>query len=156
MSGRRLAASLVAIVLLAFVLPMVGAMQVNVRRVEQAGRQERALLDELARASGGALDRARAVTGADPVVFAGEGTAPKFAPGTGWPDAKPGVIHAALDPWGNQYLAVVPADPAAPIVVLSAGPNGIVETAFSNPAERRGDDVTSSGVVAARVAFPSR
>lgn len=126
MSGRKLAAALVAILLLAIVLPVVVATQVNARRVAQAQDDVRRIAQET-RLQG-------------PAVLAGEGAAPKSALAMGWLDAKAGSARVPPDPWGNQYLIVVSANPPA-VTVLSAGPNGIVETGFSEVGTPTGDDI---------------
>ena len=121
-----MAAALVAILLLAFVLPWMVATQVNARRVAQAQDDVRRIAQD--------------VNIADRAVLAGNGAAPKFAEGVLWPDVKAGILHAAPDPWGNQYL-VISTGPAGPVTVLSAGPNGIVETPFNDAGRPSGDDI---------------
>lgn len=123
-----------AIVLATAVLPPVAAYAVNQRRIDRAGRDARALADRL---------RAPAEPG-------GQGAAVRHGPGrlpqAGSPDAEPWVAppYAPLaasadaasipsDPWGNSYLA-------SDRWVLSAGPNGVVETPFRADAVV-GDDV---------------
>ena len=132
MSGRKLAVALVAIVLLAIVLPVAVATQVNARRVAQAQVDVRRIAQE-ARLRG-------------PAVLAGDGAAPKSAFALGWSEAKAGTARVPPDPWENQYLIVVSAN-SAMTAVLSAGPNGIVETAFKDAGSPRGDDI---GYVARR------
>lgn len=92
------------------------------------------------------------------VVLVGPGTNPKVAPTTGWDQVR--AVRAAPtqlampvtgDPWGNHYLIYPEGnDPtahggvASSRWVLSAGPNGILETLFRQPAETAvlgGDDI---------------
>ena len=48
------------------------------------------------------------------------------------------------DPWGNSYLVKVSAGGAG-LWLISAGPNGLIETPFDVPADgTRGDDITKA------------
>ena len=152
MSGRQLVAALAIIALLTFVLPPLVASRVNRGRIERA-RDEIQLIVDTAAHERGALPELEALSlGAGPVVFAGAGGTPKFAGPAAWPERR--VTTAGFvspDPWGNQYFVVMPARPGEAVVVLSAGPNGIVETLFETVAggsgERRppaGDDISGT------------
>jgi len=95
------------------------------------------------------------------VVLAGPGRLPKTSDATtrGWLSASRGSLTAQPDPWGNAYLvrtrgsdtdsrsgAAASDDRGSRllVVVLSAGPNGVIETAFDQPSggfRAGGDDV---------------
>ncbi|MCX6545120.1 MAG: hypothetical protein NTV05_12010 [Acidobacteria bacterium] len=148
MSGRKLAAAMAAIALLTFVLPPLAARQVNERRIDRARHD----VERIAAALGGehraALDEAIAAAGGGPVVLTGPGAAPTFAPGLGWSAGRmfpwPALSDSeSRDPWGNHYLIAVGDGPGAPIVVLSAGPNGVVDTPFPAAASPRSDDIAA-------------
>ncbi len=134
--GRTLAAALTAIVLLAFPLPYGAVKMVHARRVRTADAQIAALAAELQRARPapgsffmGPGDRPRALD--DRCV----GAAP--APLERLPFAQ----HVALspDPWGNAYIVVSDATTDA-VQVLSAGPDGTLQTACAAAASLAGDD----------------
>lgn len=144
MSGTRLVAALVSILLLTFVVPPLAARHVNQRRIAAAEAEVGRIAAELASVK----PDARGTT-----VLHGPGEAPKTGPGVTW---LTGVSEAPLpalsrpvgpDPWGNRYYAILPA-PGSPgtVIVLSAGPNGIVETGIGAFGERAlpypaGDDI---------------
>jgi hypothetical protein len=164
-TGRTLAAALAAIALLTFVLPPLAARQVHLRRIDRARQGVERLATALTTDGGTALaEIAAGPTGGEPFVLAGPGAAPVFEPGLGWPAARvlsPDAVAQHLpstpeqgardalgdtpDPWGNQYLAVVGASPgpAKPVTVISAGPNGTIETPFGSASTPRGDDIVA-------------
>ena len=131
MSGRRLAAALATIVLFAFVLPPLAAHQVNARRIERC----RQSVARLAAAFEGETA---------PAVFVGRGAAPTLAQGLGWPVDSLKALDDAPDPWGNHYLVIVGgAGSKKTVTVLSAGPNGMLETPFTAASSPRGDDIVA-------------
>jgi hypothetical protein len=123
----RLGALLVAIAFLAFVFPIAAVESLHARRLERADRD----LERIA----SAIRSAEWPNGA---ILTGPGDEPRTpgdrAFGLGaLPAARAlGRLDPAVeaDPWGNAYVAVrpVPSAPGAPIWVLSAGPDGILQT----------------------------
>jgi type II secretory pathway pseudopilin PulG len=159
-SGRRLAAALAAIALLTLVLPPLVARQVHAHRIDRA----RAVVERLAavlQAEGAiALGEPEGPLGPEPFVLAGPGASPAFTHGVGWPVARvhsvaatPGPsslsarawdeLDATPDPWGNQYLVVIGVGSARQLTVISAGPNGTIETPFGSDATPKGDDIVA-------------
>ncbi len=149
MSGRRVLATLGLIVLATAVLPPMAAYAVNHSRVRFAttevltvARARRADEPQL-------LDMAR---GAD--VLCGAGRMPSArspdaqrfvtAPRAGWGGIAGHRGSLPPDPWGNCYvvnLAAINA-PGMIVWVLSAGPDGIIDTPFLTASELpAGDDV---------------
>lgn len=148
MSGRKLAAALVAIALLTFVLPPLAARQVNERRIDRARRDVARIAASLGGEHQAALAEAIASADGGPLVLTGPGAAPTCAPDLGWPAGRmvpwPALSDTeSRDPWGNHYLIAVGRGSGAPIVVLSAGPNGTVDTPFATAASPRGDDIAA-------------
>ena len=146
MSGRQLAGALVAIALLTFVMPPLLARQVNAARVARATEEAGRIANLAAEDDGGAIGLTPPASRLGPLVLAGPGTAPKFAEAAGWPEqGATSAFSARPDPWGNHYLLVTPSRDNNTAVVLSAGPNGVVETAFaaakSGDSAPTGDDV---------------
>jgi type II secretory pathway pseudopilin PulG len=144
-SGRDLAGALVAIALLTFVMPPLLARQVAAARVaratEEAGRIAKLAAEDDGRATGVELRASRL----SPLVLVGPGASPKFAEATGWPEQRaPSALFAQPDPWGNHYLVVMPEGDNHAIVV-SAGPNGVVETPFAatRAGQATGDDIVA-------------
>lgn len=146
---RQTAAVVSALLVLAFVVPALTASVVNRRRVRSA----RESVARLAREIGACLPAETADRSADPVrVLVGPGltarardaawTAGRSEPlpavcgGTSLSDLRP-------DPWENRYVVGVAAGraPGAGVWVLSAGPNGIIETPFLTARGPEGDDV---------------
>jgi type II secretory pathway pseudopilin PulG len=145
-SGRKLAYALAAIALLVFVLPPLAARQVHARRIGRARQDVQRIATALMSEHYAALKDAMASAGGKPVVLTGPGVPPRFAPGVGWPDAMmlpwSAMSNDTTDPWGNQYLVAIAAGPGASVAVLSAGPNGTVDTPFASAGVSRGDDVS--------------
>lgn len=150
MTGRRVLATLGCILLATAVLPPAAAWGVNRSRVRFAAVEVVRIAETLRGAEPELRDLSRGVK-----VLYGPGR-PPLAP---TPAAQPWVTmpRAALvsavgvrrtlspDPWGNCYvvkLAAIAAGEPANVWVLSAGPNGIIDTPFvvasGTPA---GDDV---------------
>lgn len=122
MTGRKLAGALIVIVLLAFVLPPVAASRVSRARLDRAAHDVSAIAANLA---GEALGGTEGSPSA--LVLAGSGELPRWT-ADDWPETQQPVPRAiGPDPWGNRYLIVARPRPHG-IVVLSAGPNGLVET----------------------------
>ncbi|MEI6669079.1 MAG: hypothetical protein WCP29_13070 [Acidobacteriota bacterium] len=161
MSGRRLAAILAAVVVLALMLPPLAAQQLHARRIARASAAVERLATALQRAGGAGLAQHAGIAGRAPVVLAGAGAAPVLSAESGWPADRAVSLAVVLrrlalapqadgearsfdepDPWGNQYLVVIDGDGLrASVMALSAGPNGIVDTPFGLAASPRGDDI---------------
>lgn len=150
LSGRRLALALVAIGLLAFVFPPFAARQIQTRRVARATAQ----VEETARAAAraGMTGLLANPTLSDIGVLSGPGDSPTRADDRAWDAAR----HAALlsylelipppgpDPWLRALqVNIGAARTGSRIVVLSAGPDGIIETPFASPGTVAavGDDI---------------
>lgn len=163
MSGRKLAAALALIALLAFVLPPIAAHQVHQGRIDRAREAVVRLATAFKSETAAALADVVGPPGREPVVLAGPGAGPEFAPGLGWPasrvlslsavalrlstrpeGAPPAATGVQPDPWGNQYLVVIGVGSARSVTILSAGPNGTVETPFGAALSPRGDDIVAS------------
>lgn len=152
MSGRQLGGALVAIAVLALLLPPLAARQVHKRRIAHAQAGVQRIAASLAADGGTTVAAIWTSVGGAGAVLAGPGAAPKFAPGTDWPEGRLGALGAAApglfpaaalvpDPWGNQYLVAVDAGVSGRVIVVSAGPNGIIETRFHTASRTDGDDV---------------
>lgn len=81
-------------------------------------------------------------------VLAGPGRSPEAPGQQKWIAGTQGALPAAAaDPWGNRLLMNVAAHDASRAVwVISAGPNGIIETPFDQPAPTAspgGDDIAA-------------
>jgi GT2 family glycosyltransferase len=156
LTGVQLGVALSVIFLLSVVLPWSMATGLNRDRIDRARGEVGAIAAAL-RAVGAARQ-----AGYQPdqlnVVLIGPGAYPEIPPGSDWREVTAiGASAAHLDlplapdPWGNHYLIYPsPADAGAPHRgaiarwVLSAGPNGIVETPFRQPPDRAalgGDDI---------------
>ena len=138
MTGKQVLASVIAIFFATAVLPPAAAYAVNQWRVTRAGRDAAAIAEQLRQLR----TNVRASTGG---VLVGPGNLPKAesAEAATWLagaheslSERVGQDRVPQDPWGNSYLA-------SPALVLSAGANGIIDTAFGagSPA---GDDVAAS------------
>ncbi len=147
LTGAQLVGALAAIAVLAVVAPFVMAMRVNRGRIDRATRQ---VLDIAAAVRTLPL---RPQTAADTTfVFAGPGARPLFLDVT-WKEAHTLPLPAraeapwTADPWGNYYIVYPPAPDSHAATarwVISAGPNGILETPLRQPltsATILGDDV---------------
>jgi type II secretory pathway pseudopilin PulG len=140
-SGRYLAGALVAIALLTFVMPPLVARQVNAARLARATEEAGRIASLAAEDDGTATGVEPRVSRAGPPVLAGPGVTPKFAEATGWPAQRAtSAFNAQSDPWGNQYLIVMPTRDSNDAIAVSAGPNGVVETAFG-ATTCAGDDI---------------
>ena len=149
MTGTRLLAALALVGLATAVLPPGLAWLVNQRRIGRAAEDVSELAEGLRKA-----DRplpSPQVVG----VLSGPGRMPvtDSTAAVPWGTAPRGSLTAALgprlrvttDPWGNCYLVNLGAsagDRPATVWVLSAGPNGVVDTPFIAPLDApAGDDV---------------
>lgn len=113
-------------------LPALVAMRVQANRIRKSHERVDALAATL---RGGSLPRGG--------VLAGPGNAPTEARDDRWiagMTAPLRNVKAQPDGWGNQLL--VNAGGTGTIWVLSAGPNGIVETPFDG-AQAGGDDIAA-------------
>lgn len=154
MTGKRALATLAVIVLATAVVPPAGAWAENRRRINRAMADEAAIAEPLTHAM---MQLRKAADDVD--VLCGPGRVPLAeTPATRrWAAAHRGTLGAEIgesapvpvDPWGNCYVVNVGAlratEPAT-LWVLSAGPNGIIETPFiatssQMPMGPMGDDV---------------
>ncbi|HEX9367584.1 MAG TPA: hypothetical protein VF921_13210, partial [Vicinamibacterales bacterium] len=128
----RVAGALGVIVILALVLPYVAVRTLHQRRLDRADRQLQSIATDVAARLGANPSAAPGGT----QVLGGTGirpmatddlwnTAPAFPLGRVIQDIGP-------DPWGNAYLVNV-ADRRR-MWVISAGPDGILQTLFLSPA----------------------
>lgn len=149
MTSTHLTVGLAGAFFLAVPLPYVLAKAVHQLRVQRAERQVFRVA-RLLRASTGI--QFTKVAGAD--VLVGNGTMPGVVPASEWSAVRQPlatVLGAAggavdADPWGNCYVVNMGARPggASAMWVLSAGANGIIETAYWQPVDRArpgGDDI---------------
>lgn len=150
MTGRRLLATLGFILLATAVLPPAAAWGVNRSRVRHASAEAASIAETLRHLEPELRDAAR---GAD--VLCGPGRLPlaQTPAARRWVTAPRAELAGLVgdrhewsaDPWGNCYVAnlvAITAGESAVVWVLSAGPNGIIDTPFvaasGTPA---GDDV---------------
>jgi hypothetical protein len=138
-TGRRLLGALTAIVLATAILPPAAAWWVTVRRVHRAEATAAALAYQLRSPERAALlDRLAIGAG----ILYGEGRVPSADHSSDQHllAESHGPLSSAIgapvdpDPWGNCYIVRVlsgATGPGAEVWVISAGPNGIVETTWS-------------------------
>ena len=142
-SGVRLLLALAAILLLAVVAPPGLATLVNRSRIDRAQEEVRRLADALQ--DTGLIDRARGQQADD--LLGGPGNAPDAPGASQWVDGRVGSLSGYVsqplrsDPWGNRYLVNIgalrtsDADEVSTgsrvLWVLSAGPNGLIETPYA-------------------------
>lgn len=149
MSGRRVLATLVLILLATAVVPPLGAFAVNRARVRAAEATVRSVAQAFGEDEARLLEMAR---GAD--VLCGAGRMPLArlpdaqgwvtAPRAGWGTTRAGLAALSPDPWGNCYVMNLAAANSSSMAVwvLSAGPDGIIETPFVASSDApAGDDV---------------
>ena len=155
-SGVTLLQALAGILLLTVIAPPGLATLVNRSRIDRAQEEVRRLADALQ--DTGFVDCTRGPEADD--LLGGPGNVPE-APGVRqWVDGRVGGLSGYVsqplrsDPWGNRYLVNIGAlqtseadeastEPRA-LWVLSAGPNGLVETVYAAPALSAvvgGDDI---------------
>lgn len=140
----RVLALLAVIVALAFVLPYVAVRTLHVRRLQAADDVTRSLADRVSEA----LRSDAAVLPAGTQVLSGPGDRPR-SPDERWiavallPLSRllPTDPAVPQDPWGNAYLVRLDAGGRRPVWVVSAGPDGVLQTPFAGSVERAsGDD----------------
>jgi succinoglycan biosynthesis protein ExoA len=152
LTGTQLLAALALLPVFAVVLPWSIAVRVHARRIARAGAEVRTIAG-----LAGTLEKAIGVDPGIETVLVGPGRDPEIRPDTGWQrvrtvimsTAGPQAFPAGADPWGNHYFVYLPAvtgrDTRAGAVgwILSAGPNGVVETPVRQPepAAAAGDDI---------------
>ena len=153
-SGVRLLLALAAILVLAVIAPPGLATLVNQSRIDRADEETRRIAESLQRPGG--EDRAR---GSEADLLGGPGNSPEASDESEWVNGRVASLgdHVSQglepDPWGNRYLVNIGAlrtdengvSPAPNALwVLSAGPNGIIETPYASPAvsaQVAGDDI---------------
>lgn len=139
MTLPRLVGALGAIVILALVLPYMAVHTFHQRRLDRADRQLQAIASSVSARVGTNPSGIPAVTH----VLAGSGQ-PPVVTDDGWNSASAFplarvIADIAPDPWGNAYLVNL-ADRRHGWVI-SAGPDGILQTPFtSGTASLAGDD----------------
>ena len=167
----ELLVSLTVILLLAIVVPALIATSVARTRMARAEADVERIAEDL-KHSGLEARLSASNRKARVDVLAGVGNVPMLPPNSPWagrsedlahmPDENGGAaaagrqgLEGTTDPWGNRYMVNVGALSGLPhndatarvgraVWVLSAGPNGIVETPFDQPADRAklaGDDI---------------
>jgi type II secretory pathway pseudopilin PulG len=148
----RVAAALAAIVVLALVLPYGGVRWLHHRRLDAADERTRVIAEQLRTVLRGSASvippgtEVLAGPGDRPVVPAGQGgpaSNDRWNSATSIPLARVlgGTMTVTSDPWGNAYLVNVAAlETGGTVWVLSAGPDGIVQTPFLVPNGPLGDD----------------
>lgn len=150
MTGGRVLATLIVIFLATTVAPPTAAWAVNRHRLGRAAADVAAIAERLRVAEGGPRNG---------VPLGGVLLGPGRMPATDtpaanrWGMAPRGSLAAAvganvpvpIDPWGNCYISNVEAGAVGSpttVWVLSAGPNGVVDTPFLSSAPNpAGDDV---------------
>jgi hypothetical protein len=141
MSGRELVSILAVIVAATAVAPPLAAWTLNRWRVDRAASHVQSIAAYL-RSEDGRRGLPTAIE-----VVCGTGRLPKAAPaGNDWvrsPTALQDVFGPARprDPWGRCYVANIGGrDAGVPVLILSAGSNGLIDTPLS-ASEPHGDDV---------------
>jgi hypothetical protein len=112
-------------------MPFLVASVVADRRIAAATRRA----EDMARSIGSA-----SIDAADAQVLMGPGNVPLVDEAVSWP-AGARVNLPSPDPWRNAYLVNVGAK--GTVWIVSAGPNGVVETPFEGASSARGDDVAA-------------
>jgi type II secretory pathway pseudopilin PulG len=156
----ELLVSLTVILLLAIVVPALIATSVARMRIARAEADVRRIAEGLKHS--GLEARLSTSNGKARVdVLAGMGNVPILPANSPWAGRSEDLAagrqrsEGTTDPWGNRYMVNVGALSGLPhsdaaarvgraVWVLSAGPNGIVETPFDQPADRAklaGDDI---------------
>jgi hypothetical protein len=141
-SGRRVAAVLLGVVAATAVVPPAAAWRLNQSRIERAARVATAIAQHLR------AERADVSALAERTdVVCGFGRVPKAGPsGAPWLNAPMTVQDVfgpsrPTDPWGRCYLLNAGSlSRGEPVLVLSAGPNGFIDTPIGAP-EPAADDV---------------
>ena len=134
----RVAGALGVIFILALVLPYVAVRTLHQRRLDRASRQLQSIATDVSARPGSSLSAAPGGT----QVLAGTGLRPRVADDM-WNTAPAFPLGRVIndigpDPWGNAYLVNV-ADRRR-MWVISAGPDGILQTPFLSPGTPLADD----------------
>jgi hypothetical protein len=153
MSGGRVLGALGLIILATAVIPPLAAVTVNRSRVRLASDQVALIAEALGRARPALHELANR---ADVLCGAGRMPLARTLDAERWVTAPRAALTSLLgdmpaDPWGNCYVvnlaAPTSSEPAAltssdraVLWVLSAGPNGIIETPFVGVSETPGGD----------------
>lgn len=138
LSLPRVAAALGVILILALVLPYIAVQAFHQRRVDRADRQLQGIASDVA----AGLGSNRSAIPAGTQVLAGTGPRPVVADDV-WNTAPAFPLARAIDdpgsdPWGNAYLVNIRDRSKA--WVISAGPDGILQTPFATPNGPVADD----------------
>jgi len=137
----RVAGTLAVILVLAFVLPYGAVLTLHERRLSAADEGTRAIAERVSVI----LDRPAPGLPGGTEVLAGPGDRPvvldeRWNSATSVPLARLDVTTPP-DPWGNAYLVNVAARTSGGTVwVLSAGPDGVVQTPFVSSSGPLADD----------------
>ena len=126
----RVAAALAVIVVLAFVVPYAVVHSLHERRLAAADADLRTITASL----GDALDRASSSIPEPTQLLSGRGL-PPLMEDDGWRTAPAIPLERVIsdpgpDPWGNAYLINI--RERRRVWAISAGPDGILQTAFSS------------------------
>jgi hypothetical protein len=146
----QLLVAVAALLSIAFVVPACLAMRLNRGRLMKAEQDVRAIAEAFDRSARNRADVERRAGTFD--VLAGPGTAPRANDAVTllWQNGRADTLTTPTpDPWGHRYQINIGAlsnrqSDAAAVWVLSAGPDGIVDTPFvttASGARLRGDDI---------------
>jgi type II secretory pathway pseudopilin PulG len=138
----RVAGALGVIVILALVLPYLAVRTLHQRRLDRADRQ----LQSIATHVSARLGSNPSATPAGTQVLAGTGLRPIVTDDT-WNTAPSFPLARVIgdvgpDPWGNAYFVNV--TDRGRMWIISAGPDGILQTPFLSPATSVADDRTAT------------
>ena len=129
--SRRMLVGSLAVIAALVSAPFLVASVVADRRIATAARRA----EDVARSIGSASFEAT-----DARVLMGPGNVPLVGEAVSWPAGARANLPSP-DPWRNAYMVNVGAK--GTVWVISAGPNGVVETPFEGAASARGDDVAA-------------
>ena len=137
----RVAGALGVIVVLALVLPYVAVRTLHQRRLDRADRQLQSIATDVA----ARLQSNPSAVPGGTQVLAGTGQRPIVADDM-WNTASAFPLSRVIgdvnpDPWGNTYLVNV-AGPGR-MWVISAGPDGILQTPFASPVPLADDRIAT-------------
>jgi hypothetical protein len=148
-TGKRVLAALIAVVAATVVVPPLAAWTVNRRRIDRAISDVATMAQPIA----AAIPRLRKAAG-NVDVLCGPGRAPvaQTPAARRWMATPRGNLvlesgSVPVDPWGNCYvvnIGVLRTTEPATLWVLSAGPNGVIDTPFrAESASPVADDVAA-------------
>lgn len=123
--------ALAAIFVLAIVLPFGAVHTLHARRLDAADADLHAIAGRIA--ADGVLDTA---SGSELLIGGGDlprATDPRWTAGTRSPLSGLGIVTRP-DPWGNAFIVNVGASGNEAVWVLSAGPDGVIDTPFNQQA----------------------